>query len=558
MRSHATTRGLERATHRALYYSMGMLPEELDKPLIAIVNPQNETMPGHVHLDIIARGVREGVLAAGGTPIEFGTIGLCDGLAQGNYGMHYPLASRELICDSIECMIQGHSYDAMVLVTECDKITPGVLMAAARLDIPAIVVSGGPMSTGWYCGREVGYTDLIEAQGLVQRGEMTWDELSEFEQGALPGCGACNIMGTANTMNFLTEALGMCLPGSTVPAVSGKRIALAKQTGMQIMELYRQGITPHDILTMDAFRNAFVVDMAIGGSTNTLLHLPAIANEAGVTIDMDMVREIAACVPNVVRIKPSGRHFPADLDRAGGITALMKQLLQTGLIRDTLTVTGETVAANVAGTDVRDPSVIRPMDAPYSATGGLGLLYGNLAPDGAVCKAAGVLPQMLRHTGPARVFDLEEDAVKAIYQGRIKEGDVVVVRYEGPRGGPGMREMLSPTAAIVGMGLGDSVALVTDGRFSGATRGAAIGHVSPEAAAGGPLALVREGDTIQVDIPAGSLTLAVDEAELARRRASWSRPPSKAQPGSYLDRYSRLVTSAMTGAVFTRDWSCFE
>jgi dihydroxy-acid dehydratase len=558
MRSHATTRGLERATHRALYYSMGMLPEELNKPLVGIVNPQNETMPGHMHLDMVARAVREGVLAAGGTPIEFGTIGLCDGIAQGNFGMHYPLASRELICDSIECMIQGHSYDAMVLVTECDKITPGVLMAAARLDIPAIVVSGGPMATGWHRGREVGYTDLIEAQGLVQRGEMSPDELSEFEQGALPGCGACNIMGTANTMNFLTEALGMCLPGSTVPAATGRRIALAKQTGMKVMELLRDGITPRGVLTVDAFWNAFVVNMAIGGSTNTLLHLPAIANEAGIAIDMDMVREVAARVPNVVRIKPSGVHFPADLDRAGGITALMRQLLEAGLIRDTLTVTGGMVSTNVAAADVRDPSVIRPMDAPYSATGGLALLRGNLAPDGAVCKAAGVLPEMLRHAGPARVFDQEEDAVSAIYNGRISRGDVVVVRYEGPRGGPGMREMLSPTAAIVGMGLGDSVALVTDGRFSGATRGAAIGHVSPEAAAGGPLGLVREGDTIEIDIPGGSLELAVDEAELAQRRTKWSRPPSKAQPGSYLDRYSRLVTSAMTGAVFTRDWSRFE
>jgi len=358
-------------------------------------------------------------------------------------------------------------------------------------------------------------------------------------------------------MNFLTEALGMCLPGSTIPAVSGKRVALAKQTGMKIMDLYRTGITPRDVLTVDAFWNAFVVDMAIGGSTNTLLHLPAIANEAGITIDMNMVREIAARVPNVVRIKPSGEHFPADLDRAGGIAAVMKQLLDAGLLRESLTVTGETISNNVACAEVRDSSVIRPMNAPFSTTGGLALLYGNLAPDGAVCKAAGVLPGMLSHAGPARVFDREEDAVEAIYAGRINRGDVVVVRYEGPRGGPGMREMLSPTAAIVGMGLGDSVALVTDGRFSGATRGAAVGHVSPEAAAGGPLGLVHEGDTIEIEIPSGTLTLDVPDAELDRRRASWSPPPSRAQPGSYLDRYSRLVTSAMTGAVFTRDWSRF-
>ncbi len=553
MRSHATTKGLERATHRALYYSMGILPEELDKPLVAIVNPQNETMPGHVHLDIIAKAVREGVLSAGGTPIEFGTIGLCDGIAQGNYGMHYPLASRELICDSIECMVNGHSYDAMVLVTECDKITPGMLMAAARLNIPAIVVSGGPMSTGWCFGKEVGYTDLMEAQGLVQRGEMTWEQLSEFEQGALPGCGACNIMGTANTMNFLTEALGMCLPGSTAPAVSGRRVALAKRTGMQVMELYRKGIRPRDVLTADAFWNAFVVDMAIGGSTNTLLHLPAIANEAGIKIDMKMVTEIAARTPNLARIKPSGKHFPADLDHAGGIEALMKQLLDAGLLRDTLTMTAESVSANVAAAKVANADVIRPMNNPYSRTGGLALLYGNLAPDGAACKAAGVAPEMLKHRGPARVFEQEENAVKAIYGGEVKPGDVVIVRYEGPRGGPGMREMLAPTAAIIGMGLGDTVALITDGRFSGATRGAAIGHVSPEAAAGGPIGLVREGDSIDIDIPGGKLTLEVGDEELARRRQAWSRPPSAVQPGSYLERYARLVTSAMSGAVFSRE-----
>ncbi|MBN1857383.1 MAG: dihydroxy-acid dehydratase [Dehalococcoidia bacterium] len=553
MRSDITTKGLERATHRALYYSMGILPEELDKPLVAIVNPQNETMPGHVHLDIIAKAVREGVLAAGGTPIEFGTIGLCDGIAQGNYGMHYPLASRELICDSVECMVNGHSYDAMVIVTECDKITPGMLMAAARLNIPTIVVSGGPMSTGWYAGKEVGYTDLMEAQGLVQRGEMTMDQLSEFEQGALPGCGACNIMGTANTMNYMTEALGMCLPGSSVMAVSGRRIALAKRTGMKIMELYRKNIRPRDVLTMNAFWNAFVVDMAIGGSTNTMLHLPAIANEAGLKIDMAMITEISSLTPNIVRIKPSGRHFPADLDHAGGIAAVMKQLSDAGLLRDSLTMTGEPVSANLADARVLDPTVIRPMDDPYTRFGGLALVYGNLAPDGGVCKAAGVLPEMLQHKGPARVFNQEEDGVKAIYNGEINKGDIVVIRYEGPKGGPGMREMLAPTAAIIGMGLGDSVALITDGRFSGASRGAAIGHVSPEAAAGGTIGLVAEGDIIAIDIPGGTVTLEVDDAELARRKAAWTRPPSKAQPGSYLDRYSRIVTSAMTGAVFARD-----
>jgi len=437
-------------------------------------------------------------------------------------------------------------------VTECDKITPGMLMASARLNIPAIVISGGPMAPGWYCGREVGYTDLIEAQGLVQRGEMTWEQLSKFEQGALPGCGACNIMGTANTMNFLTEALGMCLPGSATPAASGRRIALAKRTGMQIVELFNKGIKPRDVLTEHAFWNAFVVDMAIGGSTNTLLHLPAIANEAGVPIDMAMVTEVASKTPNLLRIKPSGKHFPADLDRAGGIAALMKRLLDAGLLRDTLTMTGAPVSANVRDAVVADADVIRPMDNPYTATGGLALLHGNLAPDGAACKAAGVARAMLRHRGPARVFDHEEEAVKAIYAGEIRKGDVVVIRYEGPRGGPGMREMLSPTAAIIGMGLGETVALVTDGRFSGATRGAAIGHVSPEAAAGGPIAFVAEGDTIDIDIPGGKLSLKVEEAELARRRSAWSPPASRAEPGSYLERYARLVTSAMSGAVFTR------
>jgi len=419
------------------------------------------------------------------------------------------------------------------------------------LNLPAIAISNGPMATGCHLGREVGYTDLMEAQGLVQRGEMTWDQLAALEQDTLPGCGACNNMGTANTMNYLFETLGMCLPGaSTAMAASGRRVALAKRTGMQVMELYRRDIRPRDLLTADAFRNALVADMAIGGSTNSLLHLPAIANEAGIKLDMGMVTELATRTPNIVRIKPSGQHFPADLDRAGGIPAVMKLLLEGELLTDTLTVTGEKLSQNVATAQVVDGNVIRPIDNPYSRTGGLAIIHGNLAPDGAVCKVAGVLPEMLRHRGPARVFEQEEDAVSAIYGKQINRGDVVVVRYEGPKGGPGMREMLSPTAAIIGMGLGDSVALVTDGRFSGATRGAAIGHVSPEAAAGGPLALVQEGDTIAIDIPRGTVTLEVDDAELEQRRTMWVKPKSKAPPGSYLDRYSRLVTSAMTGAVF--------
>ncbi|AOY74972.1 dihydroxy-acid dehydratase [Clostridium formicaceticum] len=552
MRSHTTTKGLERATHRALYYAMGYLPEQLDKPLVAVVNSHNETMPGHVHLDTIAKAVKEGILAAGGTPIEFPTIALCDGIAQGNYGMHYPLASRELICDSIECMVNGHSYDAMVLITECDKITPGMLMAAARLNIPAIMISGGPMQTGFHCGEEVGYTDLMEAQGLVQRELMTKEELAEFEQNALPGCGACNILGTANSMNFLSEALGLTLPGSTIPATSGRRIALAKETGMKIMELYEKNITPKDILTKEAFYNALVVDMAIGGSSNTLIHLPAVANEAEVEFDMKMVEEVCAKTPHLVKLKPAGAHFPADLHRAGGITALMGQLMEAGLLQDALTATGKKISENVANAKVTNTDVIRSMDNPYSETGGISLLYGNLAPDGSVCKKAAVLPKMLVHKGPARVFNKEEDAVKAIYGGEVVEGEVVVIRYEGPKGGPGMREMLSPTSAIIGMGLGEKVALITDGRFSGATRGAAIGHISPEAADGGPIALIENGDIISIDIPKGILTLEVSDEELAKRKENWvmEKPPVK--KGSYLDRYSKLVDSAMTGAIFKR------
>lgn len=550
MRSHITTKGLERATHRALYYSMGFLPEDLDKPLIAIVNTKSESMPGHVHLDTIAKSVREGVIAAGGTPIEFPTIALCDGIAQGNYGMHYPLASRELIADSIECMMNGHSYDAMVLITECDKITPGMLMAAARLNVPAIMISGGPMATGFYNGKEQGYTDLIEAQGAVQRGVMTREELSEFEQCALPGCGACNILGTANSMNFLTEALGMALPGSTIPAASGKRLALAKGTGKKIIELLQKDIKPRDILTEEAIYNALLVDMAIGGSSNTLLHLAAIANEANIPFDMDMVKEINSKTPHLVKLKPAGNHFPADLDRAGGIEAVMKELKKIGLLKDNLTVSCNTAFENIKNAEVKDRDVIRDLSNAYSQTGGLSLLYGNLAPEGSVCKKAGVDLKMLKHKGPARVFNKEEDAVKAIFSGEVKPGDVVVIRYEGPKGGPGMREMLTPTSAIIGMDLGEEVALITDGRFSGATRGAAIGHISPEAAEGGPLALVEERDIIHIDIEGGKLSLEVSDEVLEERRKTWVAPKPPVQKGSYLDRYSKLVGSAMSGAIF--------
>ncbi len=550
MKSHGTTKGLERATHRALYYSMGFTPEDLDKPLIGIANSQNEAVPGHVHLDTIAKAVKEGVLAAGGTPIEFPTIAICDGIAQGNYGMHYPLASRELIADSVECMMNGHSFDAMVLITNCDKITPGMLMAAARLDVPAIMISGGVMATGVKEGIEVGYTDLMEASGKVASGTMTPEELVELEKTALPGCGACNLLGTANSMNFLTEAIGMSLPGSTFPSTSGRRLALAKETGKKIIELYNKNIIPRDIITSDAITNALLLDMAIGGSSNTLLHLASIANEAGVEFDMDMVEEIAARTPHIVKLKPAGLHFPADLDNAGGVAAVMKDLMEMGLLKDTMTVTANTTFENIKGARVINRDVIRTKENAYSQTGGLAILYGTLAPEGAVCKKAGVVPEMMKHKGPARVFNKEEEAVKAIFGGEIKPGDVVVVRYEGPKGGPGMREMLTPTSAIIGMGLGSSVALVTDGRFSGATRGAAIGHISPEAADGGPLAFVEEGDMISIDIARGVLDLIVEEPVLAERKKNWIPPTPPVKKGSYLDRYSKLVGSAMSGAIF--------
>ena len=551
-RSDITTKGLERATHRALYYSMGLLDEDLEKPIIGIVNSQNEAMPGHRHLDTIARAVKEGVIAAGGTPIEFPTIGICDGIAQGNYGMHYPLASRELIADSVECMMNGHSFDAMVMIPDCDKITPGMIIAAARLDVPTIIVSGGVMMTGCMDGEKVGYTDLMEASGLVQRGIKSHEWLNKLEHCALPGCGACNLLGTANSMNFLTEALGLCLPGATALAMSGRKLAIAKRTGMQIMELYKKGITAKQILTSEAIYNALSVDMAIGGSSNTMLHLSAICHEADLPFSFDEVEKIAAQVPHLVKLKPAGVHYPQDFDNAGGVTALMNRLKEYGLLKDNLTVTGKTVFENIEGAEVLDDEVIKTKETAYSLTGGLKIMYGNLAKDGAVCKKAGVEPSMYHHTGPARVFDQEEPAVKAIYGGEIKPGDVVVIRYEGPKGGPGMREMLTPTSAIIGMGLGESVALVTDGRFSGATRGAAIGHVSPEAAEGGLIAFVQDGDSISIDLDAGTVTLNVADEVIEERKKGWEphKPPVK--PGSYLDRYSKLVTSAMSGAVFKR------
>jgi dihydroxy-acid dehydratase len=544
------TKGVDRATHRSLLYSMGWRPEHLDKPLVAVVNSFNELMPGHVHLNALCQAIKLGVAEAGGTPLEFPTIAVCDGLATGHKGMRMPMPSRELIADSIEIMITAHAFDAMVLLTNCDKVTPGMLMAAARLNIPALLISGGPMDTGCFRGKRVCYTDLMEAEGLVERGQMTTEELSAFEEVAVWGPGACALMGTANTMNILSEALGMTVPdGALTPATSGARMALARRAGRLIMELHAADIKPRDILTPAAFRNALAVDMAVGGSTNTCLHLPAIAAEAGLALELEEFSKAAAKTPHLVLLKPAGRHFPLDFYNAGGVPALMKELLDGGLIDgDCPTVTGRPMAQNLAGRRISDTEVIRPVKNPLSPTGGLAVLHGSLAPEGAVVKKAAVAPGMLKHSGPARVFEREEDALAAIFGGRIEPGDVVVIRYEGPQGGPGMREQLLPTSAIIGMGLGQSVALVTDGRFSGATQGACIGHVTPEAYLGGPIALVAEGDPIRIDIPAGRVDLIVAPAVLEARRRDW-RPPAQTdlRKGTLLERYRRLVGPASRG-----------
>ncbi len=555
-KSNITVEGIDRAPHRSLYYATGILPEELGKkPIIGIVNTANETMPGHNHLTRLAEAAANGVLAAGGIPVKFSTIGICDGIATGHYGMHYPLASREVIANSIECMAQAHQYDGLVMVVGCDKIVPGALMAAARLNLPTILITGGPMLVGNMDGghRQICYSDLVDSQGLLKRGIIDQDEMDEIEIEALPTCGSCNMLGTANTMSFLTEALGMCLPGASIPAPYNAKLRYAKRTGERIVDMVNEDLTPDKILNEKAIHNALVVDMAIGGSSNTMLHLPAIANEADVPFTFDWVEEIADSTPNLVKLKPSGDHYPEQLHHAGGITAVMHRLNEYGLLQDNLTVTGKQMSENVAKAEVKDEEVIRTKETAYSQKGALKILHGNLAADGAVCKIAGVLPEMLTHRGPARVFDQEEPAVKAIYDGVVKPGDVVVVRYEGPKGGPGMREMLAFTGAMFGMGLADSVAIVTDGRFSGATHGAAIGHVSPEAAEGGLLALVEDGDIIDIDLPNGKVDLCVDEATLEERRKNWQPHKPDVKPGSYLDRYSRLVTSAMKGAVLKRD-----
>ena len=549
MRSDVVKNGFARAPHRSLLYASGLTPEELNRPLIGIVNSYNEIVPGHVHLDRIGEAVKAGVLAAGGTPLSFNVIGVCDGIAMGHLGMRYSLPSRELIADSVETMAMAHGFDGLVFIPNCDKIVPGMLMAAARLNIPAVFVSGGPMMAGRFNGADVDVKNVFEAVGEYKAGRMSDEDLAALELAACPGCGSCAGLFTANSMNCLTEALGMGLPGNgTVPAVTAARIRLAKSAGAQVMELVARGIRPRDVMTAAAFENAIAVDMALGGSTNTVLHLLAIAHAAGIDLPLDRFDRISARTPYLVKLSPSGPHHMQDLDEAGGVPAVMAELHRGELIHgDALTVTGRTVAENLDGVR-RRTDVIRPLSDPHRPDGGIAILWGNLAPAGAVVKAGAVRPEMAHHRGPARVFASEEEAMAAILGGKIQPGDVVVIRYEGPRGGPGMREMLLPTSALAGMGLDDKVALITDGRFSGATRGAAVGHVSPEAASGGPIGLVEEGDTIEIDIPGKRLELLVPDDELDRRREEWTPPPPRVSSG-YLARYAAIVGDASTGAV---------
>ncbi len=553
LKSKDMKEGYLRSPQRSLLYALGLTPEEINRPLVGIVNSFNEVVPGHMHLRQIAEAVKAGVRLAGGTPLEFPAIAVCDGIAMGHVGMKYSLASRELIADSAETMALAHAFDALVFIPNCDKIVPGMLMAAARLDLPCVFVSGGPMLAGKLHGKTLDLNSNFEASGAFAAGKLTQAELDAIEQNACPTCGSCSGMFTANSMNCLSEVLGMALPGNgTVAAVDSGRLRLAKQAGMQVMRLLEQDIRPHAIMTAAAFKNALIADMAMGCSTNTVLHLPAIAHEAGVSLDLDMINEISEVTPHLCKLAPAGEHHIEDLQAAGGMSALLAVLAGQGLLdTNTMTVTGHTLGENIQNARVLLPEVIRDKDTAYSQKGGLKILRGNLAVDGAVVKRAAVAPEMLVHSGPARVFDSEDDAVAAITGGQIKAGDVVVIRYEGPKGGPGMREMLTPTSAIQGMGLGESVALITDGRFSGATRGAAIGHVSPEAAEGGLIGLVQEGDLIEIDINAGRLTLAVDAVELDKRRASWQQPEPKIKKG-YLAKYAQRVTSAATGAVTVR------
>ena len=549
-RSDAVTQGVQQAPHRSLMNALGLTKEEMGRPLVGIVSSYNEVVPGHMNLDKIVDAVKLGVAMAGGTPLVFPAIAVCDGIAMGHTGMKYSLVTRDLIADSTECMALAHAFDALVMVPNCDKNVPGLLMAAARLNIPAVFVSGGPMLAGKVKGEKRSLSSMFEAVGAYSAGNMTAEEVEEFENKVCPTCGSCSGMYTANSMNCLTEVLGMGLQGNgTIPAVYSERIKLAKHAGMKVMELLEKNICPRDIMTEDAFMNALTVDMALGCSTNSMLHLPAIAHEAGVDLNVDIANAVSAKTPNLCHLAPAGPTYMEDLNEAGGVYAVMNELAKKDLLHlELMTVTGKTVGENIAGCLNKNPEVIRPVENPYSAVGGLAILKGNLAPDSGIVKRSAVVPEMLQHEGPARVFDCEDDAIAAIKSGKIAAGDVVVIRYEGPKGGPGMREMLNPTSAIAGMGLGSSVALITDGRFSGASRGASIGHVSPEAAVGGPIALVEEGDRISIDIDACALNVKVSDEEMAARKAKWQPRKPKVTTG-YLARYEKMVTSGNRGAI---------
>ncbi|MGI6002918.1 MAG: dihydroxy-acid dehydratase [Lachnospiraceae bacterium] len=550
MRSDKVKKGMQQAPSRSLFNALGMTQEEMDRPLVGIVSSYNEIVPGHMNIDKITEAVKLGVAMAGGTPVVFPAIAVCDGIAMGHIGMKYSLVTRDLIADSTECMAMAHQFDALVMIPNCDKNVPGLLMAAARINVPTIFVSGGPMLAGHVKGKKTSLSSIFEAVGAYAAGTYTEEDVREFEEHGCPTCGSCSGMYTANSMNCLTEALGMGLKGNgTIPAVYSDRIKLAKHAGMQVMELWRRDIKPRDIMTKEAFYNAMTVDMALGCSTNSMLHLPAIAHEAGVELNLEIANKLSARTPNLCHLAPAGHTYIEELNEAGGVYAVMNELDKKGLLStDVMTCTGKTMAENIAGCVNKNPDVIRPIDNPYSPNGGIAVLKGNIAPNGSVVKRSAVVPEMMVHEGPARVFDCEEDAIKAIKGGDIVPGDVVVIRYEGPKGGPGMREMLNPTSAIVGMGLGSSVALITDGRFSGASRGAAIGHISPEAAVGGNIALIEEGDTIKINIPENTLNVDVSDEELARRRAKWQPRAPRVTTG-YLARYAAMVTDSSQGAV---------
>ena len=554
MNSDHVKKGMQQAPHRSLFNALGYTKEEMERPLVGIVSSYNEIVPGHMNLDKITQAVKMGVAMAGGTPVVFPAIAVCDGIAMGHTGMKYSLVTRELIADSTECMAKAHQFDALVMIPNCDKNVLGILMAAARINVPTVFVSGGPMLAGHVDGRKRSLSSMFEAVGAYEAGKMTAEKVEEYVNKVCPTCGSCSGMYTANSMNCMTEVLGMGLRGNgTIPAVYSERIRLAKHAGMKVMELLKNNVRPSDIMTKKAFLNCLTVDMALGCSTNTMLHLPAIAHEAGVELNMDIANEISAKTPNLCHLAPAGPTYMEDLNEAGGVYAVMNELSKKGLLyEDQITVTGKTVGENIKDVHNLNPEVIRPIDNPYMAQGGIAVLKGNIAPDTGIVKQSAVVPEMMVHEGPARVFDCEEDAIKAIKGGDIVPGDVVVIRYEGPKGGPGMREMLNPTSAIAGMGLGDSVALITDGRFSGASRGASIGHVSPEAAVGGPIALIEEGDIIKIDIPNNSLNVDVSDEELAKRKEKWQPREPKITDG-YLRRYAALVTSGNRGAVLDVD-----